>query len=481
MTPLAAPEGFREYDMRWRYPEDISLDGLRAAGMAIGHWIGECGAPRRIVIGHDYRSYSEEVQDAVAKGLADSGLQVIDIGLALSPTVYFCQVELGGLPGAVITASHNPNGWTGIKVSAHPPLTAGPEDIGRIRTLTLEQPPPSCPGGEIRKQEGMTKRYLADLAAEGPVASPLRVVCATGNGTAGYFAPQMIEDLGCEVVHRHTAPDHSFPNYNPNPESETMLADMAQAVLESGADLACGFDGDGDRCGVVDGGGRPIYADRLGLLIARWLSAANPGALFLADVKSTGLFASDSVLRQHGCTVRYVPTGHSYMKREMSESGALAAFERSGHFLFAPPLGRGYDDGLKAAAILLRMLAQSERSLGELEDDIPPAWASPSLQPFCADTDKYGVVAEVTNAILSLQSEGRPLAGREIVDVLTVNGVRATVEGGSWLLVRASSNTPNLVVIAESVHNVDETRQMIGVARDLLAEYPQVDVTRLEM
>lgn len=477
MTIRAAAEGFREYDMRWRYPEDASLEGLRAAGIAIGAWLGECGAPERIVIGHDYRSYSEEVRDAVAKGLADAGLQVIDIGLALSPTVYFAQIDLGGLPGASVTASHNPNGWTGIKVSARPPLTAGPKDIARIRTLVLEEPPTLRPGGKVRGHEGMAARYLEDLAAGGPVASPLRVVCATGNGTAGIFAPLMIEALGCEVVRRHTELDHSFPHYNPNPESETMLADMAKAVIESKADLACGFDGDGDRLGVVDGSGKAVYADRLGLLIARQLAAANPGALFLADVKSTGLFATDPILNGHGCTVRYVPTGHTYMKRELHESGALAAFERSGHFLFAPPLGRGYDDGLNAAAVLLRMLAESGRTLHELAEELPASWASPTLQPPCADGSKYGVVTEVTKAILTMQDESRPLAGMAITDVLTINGVRATLEGGAWLLVRASSNTPNLVVIAESLADEAETRRLLLAARELLSAYPQVDVS----
>ncbi len=477
MTVRAAREGFREYDMRWRYPEDASLEGLRAAGLAIGAWLGERGAPRRIVIGHDYRSYSAEVRDAVAEGLASAGLQVIDIGLALSPTVYFAQFELGGLPGAAVTASHNPNGWTGIKVSACPPLTAGPEDIARIRALVLEEPPSPRPGGKVERHEGMAERYLEDLAAGGPVDSPLRVLCATGNGTAGKFAPRMIEALGCEAVHRHTELDHSFPHYNPNPESETMLADMAEAVVESNADLACGFDGDGDRLGVVDGSGQPIYADRLGLLIARQLATANPGAMFLADVKSTGLFAVDPVLRRHGCTVRYVPTGHTYMKRELHESGALAAFERSGHFLFAPPLGRGYDDGLNSAAVLLRLLAESGRSLQEMAAELPPSWTSPSLQPPCADSDKYGVVAEITETILAMKAEGKPLAGMAIADVLTINGVRATMEGGAWLLVRASSNTPNLVVIAESVADESETRRLLLAARELLSIYPQVDAS----
>src|SRR5690606_6794809 len=218
-------------------------------------------------------------------------------------------------------------GWTGVKMGFNPPLTHGPEEMAELRAIVLGGQGVAQPGGRRVEAADVRKAYIADLVAGGPLHRPLRVVCATGNGTAGAFAPEILAQIGAEVVPLHTRLDHSFPHYNPNPEAMEMLADMGRAVRESGADLGLGFDGDGDRCGVVDADGREIFADKMGVLLARDYARAHPGAVFIADVKSTGLFATDPALRAFGAQTEYWKTGHSHMKRRVRDLGALAGFE----------------------------------------------------------------------------------------------------------------------------------------------------------
>jgi phosphomannomutase/phosphoglucomutase len=240
-----------------------------------------------------------------------------------------------------------------------------------------------------------------------------------------------------------------------------MLHAMGKTVRETGADLALGFDGDGDRCGVVDDTGEEIFADKIGLMLARDLAPLHPGATFVVDVKSTGLYATDEILKANGCTTVYWKTGHSYIKRKTAELGALAGFEKSGHFFFNAPLGRGYDCGLTAAAAVLSMLDRNpEKSLSDMKRTLPVAFTSLTMSPHCADEVKYGIVDEVVAQYRDLAAAGGQILGRGIRDILTVNGVRVTLEDGSWLLVRASSNKPELVVVVESTASADDMRAL---------------------
>lgn len=365
--PMIRPTGFREYDARWRYPEDINLAGVQAIGLGLATQLHEAGLPPTVVTGNDYRSYSLAVKQALVLGLTQGGAQVLDIGTCTTPIAYFAQFDLDAQAVAMVTASHNPNGWTGVKMGMQRPLTHGPDEMARLRDIVLGGHGAPRPGGAWRRAEGVGARYLDDLVGDFRLSRSLKVVCACGNGTAGAFAPAVLERLGAEVVPLHTRPDYAFPHYNPNPEAMQMLHDMADAVRASGADLALGFDGDGDRCGVVDDEGEEIFADKVGVLLARDLVLRHPGALFVADVKSTGLFATDPQLLAAGARVDYWKTGHSHMKRRVHELGALAGFEKSGHHFLAPPVGRGYDDGLLVAVELCRLLDRNPgRSLSDL-------------------------------------------------------------------------------------------------------------------
>ncbi len=459
--PLVKATGFREYDARWLFGSEINLLGVKALGLGLGTYIHELGQ-RRIVVGHDFRSYSQSIKQALTLGLLAAGCEVLDIGLALSPMAYFAQFDLEAPAVAMVTASHNENGWTGVKMGVSPPLTFGPDEMGRLKEIVLSGLGVTRPGGTLTHVPGVAERYIADVSARVQVNRPLKVVCACGNGTAGAFAPEALRRMGVAVVYEMDCElDWSFPRYNPNPEDHGMLKAMGQAVRDFGADLALGFDGDGDRCGVVDDTGEEIFADKIGLMLARDLSGLHPDARFIVDVKSTGLFATDPVLAANGAQTLYWKTGHSYIKRKTAEIGALAGFEKSGHFFFNAPLGRGYDCGLTAAAAILGMLDRNpDKSLSQLKDALPQAWTSLTMSPHCADEAKYGVVEGVVAEYEALARDGGTILGRAITGVITVNGVRVALEDGSWVLVRASSNKPEIVVVVESTRSEDDMRAL---------------------
>jgi phosphomannomutase/phosphoglucomutase len=361
----------------------------------------------------------------------------------------------------MVTASHNENGWTGVKMGANPPITFGPEEIGRLKEIVLGAQFQERPGGSLTHVAGVAERYVADAVARCALSRPLKVVCACGNGTAGAFAPAALRAMGADVIEMDCDLDWTFPRYNPNPEDLEMLHSMAAEVRAHGADLALGFDGDGDRCGVVDDEGEEIFADKIGLMLARDLAPLHPGAKFVVDVKSTGLYATDPILAANGATTIYWKTGHSYIKRKTAEIGALAGFEKSGHFFFNAPLGRGYDCALTAAAAILSMLDRNpDRKLSDLRRALPVAYTSLTMSPHCPDEVKYAVVEEIVGEYQALAAAGGRILGRTIAEVITVNGVRVALDDGSWLLVRASSNKPEIVVVVESTHSADDMRAL---------------------
>jgi phosphomannomutase/phosphoglucomutase len=431
--------------------------------------------PLELATGHDYRAYSASIKLAMITGLMGAGVRVHDIGLALSPMAYFAQFELDVPAVAMVTASHNDNGWTGVKMGAQRPVTFGPEEMGRLKEIVLSGKFRQADGGSYRFVENFRERYLDDLARGVNFTREMKVVAACGNGTAGAFAPRLLERLGCEVVPLDVELDYTFPRYNPNPEDLEMLHAIADKVRETGADVGLGFDGDGDRCGVVDNNGDEIFADKIGVMLARDLSKIYPGARFVVDVKSTGLFATDPVLKARGVVADYWKTGHSYIKRRVSETKALAGFEKSGHFFFNAPVGRGYDDGLLTAIHVLEMLNRNpDKSMAELYADLPKTWGSPTMSPHCGDEIKYGVVEKVTARFQAMQARGVPFLGGPIRDLVTVNGVRVTVGDGTWGLVRASSNKPELVVVVESPASEARMREMFKALDEVLRENPEV-------
>src|SRR5271155_2991962 len=449
--PMVKPTGFREYDARWLFGQEINLMGVQALGMGLGALIAELGVKQEIVTGHDFRSYSASIKYALITGLLAAGCKVNDIGLAVTPISFFSQFGFDVPCVAMLTASHIDNGWTGVKMGAARPLTFGPDEMTRLKDIVLGAKFDLPGGGSYRFVADFPARYIADLTNRPKLNRRLKVVAACGNGTAGAFSPKVLAAIGCEVVPLDCTLDHSFPRYNPNPEDMAMLHAIRDAVLANRADVGLGFDGDGDRCGVVDDEGEEIFADKVGVMLARDMSSLYPGAKFVVDVKSTGLFATDPVLLENGVVADYWKTGHSYMKRRTNEIGALAGFEKSGHFFFNKPIGRGYDDGLIFALAVCDMLDRNPgKTMAELKNALPKTWSSPTMAPHCADEEKYAVVDAVVKHFQAEKTKGGHVAGQPIRDLVTVNGVRVTVEDGTWGLVRASSNKPELVVVVES-------------------------------
>ena len=474
------PFGFREYDARWLYEKDINAEGITNLGKGLGTQIikhTELNNPR-VIVGHDYRSYSEEIKTALKKGLISTGCFVEDIGLSLSPMVYFAQFNLNADAVAMVTASHNENGWTGVKMGIKKGLTHAPEEMAELKKITLDQKFINGNGNE-KEIKDFQEIYKKDLIDKNKIKKNIKAVVACGNGTAGIFAPEILRGIGCEVIELDCNLDWTFPKYNPNPEDLEMLHEIAKAVKENKADIGFGFDGDGDRVGVIDNRGNEIFSDKIGLLIARNLSENFKNSKFIVDVKSTGLYANDKILNKNKCETIYWKTGHSHIKRKVHNEKALAGFEKSGHFFFNEPLGYGYDDGINSAIQVCHLINNQKKEMSDIINELPLTFQSPTMAPHCKDEEKYQVVENLVNEIKKIKDEKFKIDSQEIKEILTVNGVRFSFDDGSWGLIRASSNKPSLVIVTESPTSnerkikifrfIDEMLQKTG----MIGEYDQ--------
>ena len=473
--PLIKATGFREYDARWLFGDEINLMGVQALGMGLGTLMLKRGVQPKIVVGHDFRAYSSAIKMALTNGLMASGITVHDIGLALSPMAYFAQFELDIPAVAMVTASHNDNGWTGVKMGINRPLTFGPNEMKELKKIVFDAAFDVRWRGGYEFVENCSELYIASLVNRPKFNRKIKAVVACGNGTAGAFAPTVLEQLGIEVIPLDCESDYSFPNYNPNPEDLKMLQAIGKKVVDSGADVGLGFDGDGDRCGVVDNLGTEIFADKVGVLIARDIAKRNPNSKFVVDVKSTGLFKSDPVLIKHRAITEYYKTGHSYMKQRVVENNANAGFEKSGHFFFNRPIGRGYDDGLVSALAVLDLLDHNVgATFAELHNSLPKTWNSPTMSPYCPDEKKYGVVDQLVMQIKQMHAQKVKFAGRQIEELITINGIRVSCTDGTWGLIRASSNKPELVIVVESPVSESRMLEMFEAIDQLVKKCPDV-------
>jgi len=467
------PFGFREYDARWLYPKDINKEGIKNVGLGLGSQIiSKTNKSPRVIVGHDYRSYSEEVKKKLIEGLIDTGCNIEDIGLALSPTTYFAQFNLNADAVAMVTASHNENGWTGIKMGIEKGLTHSPSEMSELKKIVLEKK--FVKGkGSYKEIKGFKDIYINSLI-KNKIKKKLKIVVACGNGTAGIFAPKALKGIGCEVIELDCNLDYNFPKYNPNPEDLKMLHAISETVKKNNADIGFGFDGDGDRIGVIDNNGKEIYSDKVGLLVARNLAPNHKNEKFIVDVKSTGLFAKDKILLKNKCQTIYWKTGHSHIKRKVNEVKALAGFEKSGHFFFNHPLGYGYDDGINSAIQVCYLLSNQNKKMSEIINELPKTYQTPTMAPFCKDEEKYKVVETLVKHVKQLKANNTKVDNQRITDVLTINGVRFSLEDGSWGLIRASSNKPSLVVVTESPTSDERKKKIFEFIDNLLNDTGKV-------
>ena len=469
------PYGFREYDARWVYEKDIDDDGIVQLGKGLGTQIINHTKKNnpRIIVGQDYRSYSEHIKEKLKEGLVSTGCKIEDIGLSLSPMVYFAQFNLNSDAIAMVTASHNENGWTGVKMGIKKGLTHAPEEMKELKDITLNQKFINGEG-DVKKIDDFQNVYKDDLITKNPLNKKIKAVVACGNGTAGIFAPEILRSIGCEVIELDCELDWTFPKYNPNPEDLEMLHAISSAVKENNADIGFGFDGDGDRVGVIDDKGNEIFSDKIGLLIARNLSKDHKNSKFVVDVKSTGLYSNDRILNENKCETIYWKTGHSHIKRKVNTDNALAGFEKSGHFFFNKPLGYGYDDGINSAIQVCKLLDKNNKKMSEILAELPTTYQSPTMAPYCKDSEKYDVVENLVKEITNIKENKTKVDDQEIREILTVNGVRFSFDDGSWGLIRASSNKPSLVVVTESPTSEDRKKKIFDFIDNLLQQTGKV-------
>ena len=467
--------GFREYDARWLYPDEINLAGLEHLGLGLGTQIlNKTGKESpRVVVGYDYRSYSEEVKNSLVQGLLNSGCNVEDVGLSLSPMAYFAQFELNADGVAMVTASHNENGWTGVKMGIEKGLTHAPEEMKELKDIVINQKFIKKKG-KYKKIENFSQIYKNNLIKNNKINKKIKAVVACGNGTAGIFAPEIIRGIGCEVIEMDCDLDFSFPKYNPNPEDLKMLHEISMKVKDTNADIGFGFDGDGDRVGVIDNNGNEIFSDKIGLLIARNLAPQFPNSKFVIDVKSTGLFSKDKILEKYNCKTIYWKTGHSHIKRKVNKEKALAGFEKSGHFFFNKPLGLGYDDGINSAIQVCHLLDNNKNKMSDIIKNLPTTYQTPTMAPYCKDEEKYKIVDDMIKKFIKFKDDNIKIDGEEIKEILTVNGIRFSLGDGSWGLIRASSNKPSLVVVTESPTSDDRKKAIFDFIDEQLQKTNKV-------
>lgn len=454
---------FREYDVRGRvdpsppdarYPLNEFVAGRIAR--AFGTFLRRRGTGEAVV-GYDGRSYSEPLANAVILGLLATGIDVTSIGLATTPMVYFAEHRLGGIAGVSVTASHNPNGWAGMKLATGPTTTLGPEEIAALEEIARSLD--FAEGSGTYRQLAITDDYVDYLAAAWPAPRPLRVAVDGANSVSAPIGVRVCQRAGYDVVPLNEELDWSFPSHEPDPESIEGRRQISGCVVRERADCGVSFDGDGDRLGVTDERGEIVYSDLVLALLAPDVLARHPGAPIVFDVKCSR--AVPDVIGAAGGVPVMWKTGHSLIKAKMQEIGAPFAGERSGHFFDAGDY-LGFDDGLYTALRFLRVVAESGRTVSALVGDLPQYRATPTMQADCSDADKYRVVEEFAGYAAGV-------GARELV---RVNGVRAEFDDG-WFLVRASSNLPALGMVVEATGE-ERLRELYEVMRRGLERFPEV-------
>ena len=427
-----SPDIFRAYDIRGVVTDVLTADVVREIGRAFGSESAARGHAS-VAIGRDGRVSGPMLSEALAEGLQSAGVDVIDIGMVPTPVLYFATHHLDTGTGIMVTGSHNPPDYNGLKMMIGGDALFG-DGIQRLKRRLDEGDLASGIGGY--HQEDVLPAYLEQLLDDVKLARPMTIAFDCGNGVAGAVAPRLFERLGTEAHGLFTEVDGTFPNHHPDPAKPENLVDLKQLVAETGAAVGLAFDGDGDRVGVIDDRGNVIWPDRQMVLFSRDVLERNPGAKIVYDVKCSKVLP-EAIERAGGQALMY-KTGHSFIKKHMKETGALLGGEMSGH-LFFKERWYGFDDALYAAARLLEILSKSDRSASEIFGDIPDSINTPELNVTLA---RDGAQHEFVAAFIA----GTTFDGATLT---TIDGVRADYPDG-WGLVRASNTTPSLVIRFEA-------------------------------
>lgn len=440
------PKIFREYDIRGIAGVDFTEDEVLLLGKAIGTYLQTYGRTFAAV-GHDCRLTSAAYSGQIIQGLLETGCDVVDIGVCPTPVFYFAIHHLATGGGVMVTASHNPPEYNGFKLCLDLDSIFG-QEILKIRDI-LDNQSFKNGRGSLSRADAVTP-YKTFITNNISLTKPLRVGVDAGNGTAGVVAVPVLRNLNCEVHDLYCDMDGRFPNHEADPTVLKNMTDLIALVREKGLDLGIGYDGDGDRIGVVDEAGRIIYGDKLIILFAREILSRKPGATFISEVKCSKVMYDD--IEKHGGRAIMWKAGHSLIKTKMKQEKAELAGEMSGHIFFADRY-LGFDDAIYASCRLLELMADSGQPLSGLLADIPETFSTPEIRVECPDDEKFDLVARVTNYF------------RSRYDVVDIDGVRVLFDDG-WGLVRASNTQPALVLRFEAMteKRLDEIRTLVEKA-----------------
>jgi len=450
---------FREYDIRGRV-NDAELNATSAEwiGKGFGTFLDKRGI-QDMVVGYDSRFGSVEIKDGLVKGLRSTGRNVIMVGMCLTPMMYWSQYRFKVEGGAMVTGSHNPKGWNGLKLGAGLSSTLVGDEIRELYSIIEKEE--FVTGHGDYTEVSIVDDWIADLTGRVKVKKPLKVVIDTGNGTAGAFAPRIFRHCGMEVIEQFTELDPDFPNHEPDPARKDTVEFLGNRVRKEGADMGFAFDGDGDRFGLCDEKGEVIWPDRYMILLARQVLGKQPGAKIIFDVKCTQALEDD--IKAHGGQPIMWKTGHSHIKAKLHEEKAALAGEMSGHVFFVENF-YGFDDGIYSALRFAEYVSGLDGTVSRIMAGTPSYVSSPAIQVHCDDEVKYGVVDRLTADLK-----------KDFDRVIDINGARVVFPDG-WGLVRASSNLPELVLRFEA-KTEKRLAEIKDVFRGYMAKYPEIGRT----
>lgn len=440
---------FRAYDIRGVVEKTLTKELVYDIGRALGSEAYEAGQ-QSVIIARDGRLSSPELSKSLAKGLQDSGRDVIDLGMVPTPVLYFATHYLGSNSGVMITGSHNPPNYNGLKMVIDGETLSG-ERIGELRERIINGDLLS--GNGSYESRDLTADYISTITGDVHIGQPMKIVVDCGNGVAGEIVPALFKTMGCEVIELFCDVDGTFPNHHPDPSKPENLEVLIKTVREENADLGLAFDGDGDRLGLVDSEGAVIWPDRQMMLFAADVLSRQPGADIIFDVKCTRNLAAEIV--KHGGRPIMWKTGHSLVKAKIKETGAMLAGEMSGHIFFKERW-YGFDDGLYAGARMIEIVSADSRSSQEIFAALPDSVNTPELNISLQEGENFKFI----DALLTV-------AKFPDASVNTIDGLRVDFPDG-WGLVRASNTTPSLVIRFEA-----ETRAALLGIQDRFRELMQ--------
>lgn len=456
---------FRAYDIRGiahkpssNKPIDLTPEITETIGKGVGTYLLTHSGPK-IVVGGDNRLSTPELKEAFISGLISAGCNVTDIGLATSPLLYYatCKLQMDG--GINITASHNPKEYNGIKVVGKNAHAICGEELQTILNI-IQESAFKQGHGTITKREDVFDLYVEEMKSKIHIDRPLKVIVDAGNGITGKFAPELLRALGCEVEELYCTLDGNFPNHEANPEDEANLKELIRKMKKGEADIGIGFDGDGDRIGIIDEKGQHYAADMHLFLLAKNLLMRKKGAKIVFDVKVSQVIPD--LIRAYGGEPIMAKTGHSFIEQTMHEKGALLAGEVSGHLFFSEDY-YGFDDAFLAALKTLEILSKSDKPLSEHFSEIPKTYATPEIKVPCPDDEKFKIVEALKNHFM------------EQYDCITIDGVRMLFDEETWGIIRCSNTTPNLTMRFEA-RNHKRLKEVMNIVAQEMKKYPSASM-----